>query len=360
MAPADQPNAPSPLEQIGARVIDDAAVVTTVCEKLKEHHITSVRAVSCLSEKAVTTVCNELKECEHTANLSEGVTESYLWGMVGEANAQLRFAESTVTAQCAPTPEDSGPDQRVQKTRSYARGFQQAIQKYGPFSPEVYPSQKLLDSLRGSGWTYVDLHRYMPSDGPVSRQPETRWAEREDGTVVRVKADDGDDEVSYRAFGSKWCLAYQSLGWAMIINSLDSTEPLNPLNAITLADIDCHRARILALSVQFGWRTASCADIAIRKQIASSEAFHIAPLGEFYLKPELTAGVMLSSLAAATRNNQPPGGKREGKPSTLPSSGPSQKRHRGYGGNRAHNERPQGAGRNDGHNDSKNAPLVAS
>mmetsp|Transcript_18821 Transcript_18821/g.15717 ORF Transcript_18821/g.15717 Transcript_18821/m.15717 type:complete len:220 (+) Transcript_18821:3-662(+) len=174
----------------------------------------SLRSISCLSEGAQKALLAKLGESPVLDNLEEGVLSTYVCSISAEAKDQLAYASRAAVGSGEVTAARSSS-----RSRDYSDSVKAVSEKWGPIPDACMPTTKMVEALRGSPWTYVDLSRYFIDESADGRRDGTILAEKEDGTPVIIKSPEKPSGAKnpVRQFGAHWTLAFQTLGWAMLI-----------------------------------------------------------------------------------------------------------------------------------------------
>ncbi|KAF4683051.1 hypothetical protein FOZ63_033144 [Perkinsus olseni] len=255
-----------------------------------------------MSDVAKDTLVSKLILKDPLKGLGDGVVSSYVAGVCEEAKTQLAYAARSSSGVEGATPSLTPAVRSTSRSKDYGASIKAVNSELGPIPDECMPTQRMLEALRGSPWTYVELSRFFVEDSVNGRRDGTILAEKADGTPVIIKAPEKESTSKnmVRQYGAHWTLAYQSLGWAMLIIQHDAQQGERHKGDLSLASIDAHRARILNLAIQFNWFAATAADKAVPRKIEASASLGIARLGDFYFRGDLLSEVILSALAVSS------------------------------------------------------------
>ncbi|KAF4651755.1 hypothetical protein FOZ61_010226 [Perkinsus olseni] len=288
-------------EVIGV-VVPDPKIHEDILQGLLNFGFGSLRSLSCMSDVAKDTLVSKLILKDPLKGLGDGVVSSYVAGVCEEAKTQLAYAARSSSGVEGATPSLTPAVRSTSRSKDYGASIKAVNSELGPIPDECMPTQRMLEALRGSPWTYVELSRFFVEDSVNGRRDGTILAEKADGTPVIIKAPEKESTSKnmVRQYGAHWTLAYQSLGWAMLIIQHDAQQGERHKGDLSLASIDAHRARILNLAIQFNWFAATAADKAVRRKIEASASLGIARLGDFYFRGDLLSEVILSALAVSS------------------------------------------------------------
>ncbi|KAF4647894.1 hypothetical protein FOL47_004017 [Perkinsus chesapeaki] len=167
------------LREIISQVLPKGEISSAFSNRLVEYGVGSVRALACMSQQAKQGFLNEVKDKEPFKDLSPGVGSTYLDSLVKEAEAQLEYASHIEpSAPGSLGPFQLLPSARRSRTKDFSESVRRIGKKFGPIPHECMPSQKLIECLRGSPWTYVDISKFFHKDS---------FSGRRDGRLLRAR-----------------------------------------------------------------------------------------------------------------------------------------------------------------------------
>ncbi|KAF4653376.1 hypothetical protein FOL47_010558 [Perkinsus chesapeaki] len=322
-------SAPQPdvILQVFIEAISDQQVAEALHQSLSEFGVASLRGLSCLTDGAITSFCQSVDDDPSFSELPEGLLETHVQAVRAECAAQLRHAEANSVPVPSESPRSAPRAQRQQASVDYSASVKRVSEATGPIPSETMPCERMLAAFGGTPWRYVNLTQFFGDSSLCNRGSKSVLAEGTDGTPVLVR-DKSDEQTSFRQWGSRWCLAFQMYGWAVLIVQDHANGGESQEGDVKLPDIYAYMSRVLHLTIQFNWKVAEVVDVAVRKKIEASRFLGAGSLGDFFRLPELTAGTVLTALAACPSTYVCSQKKRDAEQSQA-GSGPSKRRRSG-------------------------------